>query len=101
MEKSYSGKPPTGDEWEQIGGCIVNDEAWQVWRKEQAHTPDWGTYKICAIGKAKRKANYWFVRNDSTGQIGFAKDFAIMRETRPELHQTIESLLKHQSGNKR
>lgn len=96
MHKLYAGKQPEGEEWKLISMCQSDGVEWNVYRKEQDHDPKWGTYKICAIGKAPRKANYWFVRNDSTGQIGFAKDYAIMRDTRPQLHEQVEELLKQQ-----
>jgi hypothetical protein len=96
VEKFYSGKKPEGDEWKLIGSCQSDDMEWQVYRKSQPHDPKWGTYKICAVGKAKKKANYWLARNDTTGQIGFAKDYAIMRDKRPHLHNQVEALLSSQ-----
>lgn len=96
MQKLYAGKEPEGEGWKLVSVCKSEGVDWNVYRKGQDHDPKWGTYKVCAIGKAARKANYWFVRNDATGQIGFAKDYAIMRDTRPQLHEQIEELLKQQ-----
>jgi hypothetical protein len=47
-----------------------------------------------ANGRAANKANYWLARNKLTGQIGFARDFIRMRETRPELYEQVEAIIK-------
>lgn len=94
MGKTYSGQIPTGDDWAKVGECFMDGVEWHAFRKQQGHDPDWSTYKVCANGRAPNKANYWFVRNDRTGQLGFAKDFAIMRDKRPDLHAQIEKILK-------
>ena len=67
---------------------------WLVFSKSQEHTPDWRTYKIVANGRAANKANYWTARNKMTGQIGFARDYIRMRETRPQLHAQVEAIIK-------
>jgi len=97
MAKMYAGKVPSTEEaWSRIKTVVdpSDKSKWMVFSKSQAHTPDWMTYKVVADGRAEGKANYWFVRNSTTGQLGFAKDFAIMREKRPSLHSQIESVLK-------
>lgn len=96
MGKMYAGNmPQPGEGWNQLGQCNdVDDVQWFVFSKSQDHSPEWMTIKIVANGKAKSKANYWLVRNMQTGQIGFARDYVLMRENRPELHQQIENLLK-------
>jgi hypothetical protein len=102
MGKMYAGKVPTPNEDWRLLKTVPNPSdktSWMVFCKPQEHTQDWVTYKIVANGRAQHKANYWFVRNSSTGQIGFAKDFAIMRETRPDLHAQVESLLKQVGGH--
>lgn len=96
MEKLYAGKPPIGDEWRFVSDVKSEGIDWNLYKKDQPHDPHWKTYKICAVGKAPRKANYWLARNDETGQIGFAKDYAIMRDKRPDLHEQIEKVLKQQ-----
>lgn len=96
MAKMYAGKIPDQDQgWQQVGVCKDSDEVeWLVFRKGQDHTPDWSTYKVVANGRALAKANYWLVRNDTTGQIGFARDYVFMRDNRPELHAQIEAIFK-------
>lgn len=102
MGKMYAGKVPSSDEaWKHIQTVLdPSDQTnWMVFSKAQEHTADWITYKIVAKGRAQNKANYWLVRNSTTGQIGFARDFAIMRETRPSLHAQVESILKQVGGH--
>ena len=83
--------PNLDDGWTKIAQCLDDDAVnWLVFRRRQEHTPDWSTYKVVADGRAANKANYWMVRNDKTGQIGFIRDFASMKENRPKLHSKIE-----------
>ena len=101
MGKMYAGKVPSTEEnWSHIETVVDPSDKtkWMVFSKAQEHTPDWVTYKIVANGRAENKANYWLVRNLTTGQLGFARDFAIMREKRPALHAQVESILKQVGG---
>jgi hypothetical protein len=92
--KSYRGNPPdTSEGWRRVRSCFDAEKIeWRVFAKPQPHTNDWLTFKIVANGHAPRKANYWVVLNTMTGQIGYTRDFATMREHRPELHAKIEEL---------
>jgi len=96
MSKMYAGKiPSTSEGWAQIGECKdKNGARWFVFSKPQAHTPDWRTYKIVANGRARGKANYWLVRNSQNGKIGFARDYVLLRENRPDIHAQVEAILK-------
>jgi hypothetical protein len=93
--KIYAGNhPDTIQGWEVI--ARLEDEnglLWFVYRKPQDHSDEWITYKIVAEAKAFKKANYWLARNRVTGQIGFARDFAMMRSHRPLLHKSVERVL--------
>ena len=90
-ERSYRGNAPDPDlGWVMIRKIGIGDELWMIFRQAQAHSPDWANYKIVSTGLVKRKANYWLARNDATGQIGFSRDFAMMREHRPRLHTMVE-----------
>jgi hypothetical protein len=94
MMRTYFGLVPNlNDGWKQIDKYVDHDGIeWLVFRRPQEHTPDWSTYKVVSNGRAANKANYWLVRNDRTGQIGFARDYASMRENRPKLHEKIEKI---------
>lgn len=95
MGKKYLGrKPDQGEGWQQIDSFLDGDEVeWLFYKKPQEHSNEWFTYKIVANGEAENKANYWLVRNNQTKQIGFGKDFSIMRNNRPDLHSYFENLL--------
>lgn len=97
MGKMYAGNlPKDGEGWEQVGKCMDSDDVeWLVFSKPQDHTPDWMTFKIVANGRAQNKANYWLVKNAVTGQIGFARDYVHMRDSRPELHAQVEAIFKN------
>jgi hypothetical protein len=72
---------------------------WCVFIKPQNHSDEWFTVKIVANGRAPYKANYWLVTNINTGQIGYARDYAVMRENRPSLHDYVELILiEYKSG---
>ena len=96
MGKMYAGNPPAdGEGWNQVGKCMDSDDVeWLVFSKPQDHTPNWMTFKIVANGRAQNKANYWLVKNAVTGQIGFARDYVHMRDSRPELHAQVEAIFK-------
>jgi hypothetical protein len=97
MGKMYRGNvPKEEDGWVNVGTCydIDNSIEWFVFSQAQKHSEDWQTYKIVVNGRAMNKANYWMVRNNNTGQIGFASDYAKMRSDRPHLHAKVESLLR-------
>jgi hypothetical protein len=90
-ERIYKGSiPDKKDGWERVAACSDRDGTeWVLCRKEQSHDSTWATYKLCVNGQAPRKANYWFARNEETGQIGFSRDLAILREYRPYLHAMV------------
>ena len=96
MGKMYAGNlPKDGEGWEQVGKCMDSDDVeWLVFSMPQDHTPNWMTFKIVANGRAQNKANYWLVKNAVTGQIGFARDYVHMRDSRPELHAQVEAIFK-------
>jgi hypothetical protein len=98
MPKMYKGNPPDlAEGWEKIGECKDGEGVtWLMFRKPQDHDDEWSTYKICAKGAARSKGNYWAVRKD-TGQLGFARDMASMREHRPELHAFVERMMSQHS----
>ncbi|AGH31804.1 hypothetical protein SLPG_00010 [Salicola phage CGphi29] len=62
---------------------------WAIYRKDQGKGNGWSTYRIVAKDKAERKGNYWLVRNDQTGQMGFVRDIEAMKEHRPELYERV------------
>jgi hypothetical protein len=87
----YAGRHPSAsDGWEQIGAF----NGWKVYTQAQAHSDAWVNCKVVADGKVQNKANYWFTKNTKTGQCGFARDLAIMKTNRPELHQFVEGLFQ-------
>ena len=96
MTKTYRGNlPQDGEGWSRVGQWSDPDDVeWIVFSKPQEHSEDWMTFKIVANGRAKNKANYWLVKNISTGQLGFARDYVHMRENRADLHAKVESIIK-------
>lgn len=101
MSRMFTGNLPGADEgWGRIGTFTdsVGIE-WLIFAKAQEHDPAWCTYKIVANGKAENKANYWLVRKDDTGQLGYAHDYAIMRKNRPDLHAYVEQLFAARTKN--
>lgn len=89
--RSYQGHAPDPAEgWEKIGEFQDETEgSWRVYRQQQEHSPDWGTYKVAATEPVAGRANYWFTRNDSTGQLGFGRDLHQMRTARPKLYEAV------------
>jgi hypothetical protein len=96
--KSYWGKVPEADDgWKMVESVVSEGTRWMVFEQPQAHTDEWFNYKIVADGKVQRKANYWLARSKRTGQIGFTRDYALLREHRPEVHAKVESMFEGMS----
>jgi|LauGreDrversion4_2_1035121.scaffolds.fasta_scaffold1569857_1 hypothetical protein len=98
MERSHLGRiPPVEDGWKQVSQFENDEQVWMLYKKPQAHTDEWTTYKLVAKGRAKKKANYWLVKNHKTGAVGFANDFLLLQQYRPNLYkfvnQYFESIL--------
>ena len=93
--RTYRGNHPDIEaQWLQLNYDIHADGCdWSVYEKEQEHSQQWRYYKIVAAEKAPLKANYWFAKNLVTGQIGYNRDMAMMRKTRPSLHVKVEQAL--------
>lgn len=90
--KMYKGQIPPSP-WAQVHRATVDGVEWLVFEKSQAHSDEWVTYKVVANGRASSKANYWMARNKTTGKIAFARDYAIMKTTRPELFSIVEGVI--------
>jgi len=91
-QKMYAGRIPD-EQWNQIGQCDDEGVEWRVYSKAQDHSDDWMTYKIVANGRAQGKANYWLARNNKTAQIGFARDYFLMSNSRPNLFKQVEGMI--------
>ena len=73
-----------------------NGAGWEIFARKQDHSDEWVTFKVCAIEKVARKANYWLARNIETGQIGYSRDLGHMKQHRPVLYRRVmESLERH------
>lgn len=93
--------PPESSGWKLISQIDrLYGADWGVFRRSQGHSTEWAYYKIVAIDGAEEKANYWMARNDSTGQLGYTRDMAIMRAKRPDLHSRVEAILTKQEPKK-
>jgi hypothetical protein len=91
MRKMYCGNLPL--DWDEVGRWVDKDGVeWVMFKKQQAHSADWATFKVCASTKAPHKANYWFARNYKTGQTAYAKDLVVMKNSRPEMWKVVEEL---------
>lgn len=102
MAKTYAGNPPDESSgWEMIGECDADGIGWIIFSKAQNHSTEWRTYKVVAKYRAPIKANYWIVKNGTTGQIGFARDYACMRSTRKDLHAKVELIVSDYSKRTR
>ena len=95
MGQKYRGNIPDQDQgWDLFVELADGDGVrWLVYQQDQRNTLDWATIKVVADGWAEGKANYWFVWNRHTGQIGYIRDLAIMRENKPHLHRLVSDAL--------
>lgn len=85
--------PPFERGWRSMGVCKdAQGLPWGVFVQDQEHSEAWKTLKVAALAAVSSKANYWVAFNVRTGQIGFARDYSLMRKNRPELHERVEAL---------
>ena len=94
MAKMFCGNAPEGDEWSLLDEITDQSIRWNIFEKDQQHSNEWMTYKVCAEGRAPHKANYWFSRNAVTGQVGFTRDLTAMLDKRPDLYHGIMNILE-------
>lgn len=96
--KQYAGNHPDLESgWIRWFEIQSNDGvSWSVYFKNQEHSDEWVTYKVCANGKASGKANFWFTKNTQTGQVGFGRDRELLKEHRPEIFERLESAIKEE-----
>jgi hypothetical protein len=96
MARMYTGRiPSASDGWEKEESFFLkNGELWHLYKKSQPESQDWVTIKVISIKEVFAKANYWFSVNLRDGQIGFGRDYMIMRTTRPELFSQVDSFTK-------
>lgn len=92
MERMYQGNHPEPHKGWRIADRLskLDGVEWLLYEQDQPHTHEWKNYKIVADGAAPSKANYWMAKNIVTGQLGFSRDLAAMRTTRPGLHAQVE-----------
>lgn len=92
--RTYIGQIPSfGKGWRALATCTDEDESkWGVFMQHQEHSEVWKTLKVVALERVERKANYWVAINVATGQLGFARDYALLRKGRPQLHQEVEKI---------
>ena len=94
--KLYAGNHPEVDSgWTKWFNVNSSDGvSWSVYLKSQDHDHEWVTYKVCANGKAHGKANFWFTKNTSTGQVGFGRDRELLKEHRPEVFEKLDQMIR-------
>jgi len=100
MEKSYEGNKPKTEGWVKLENYDGVDGTWNVWvQHQQPESRRWLTVKVFASGRVARKANYWVTKSLRTGYIGRFRDYAILRETRSDLHRHVEDQLSNYLRN--
>lgn len=99
-DRIYRGVVPSEkDGWERVEKFECGDGIrWLVFRQAQPHSDEWVTLKMVAEDGAPKKASYWLTLNERTGQFGFARDYAMMREHRPSAHAKFEAVILSLQG---
>lgn len=104
INKTFQGNPPKGSRWEKSFSLKIsgirdfegNESEWTVWLDQTTHKAKNGSSlqncKIVSNSRIESKANYWI--RLSPGGYFFSKDAKILKEKRPELYETVLSLLK-------
>lgn len=99
MQQRIGNVPDLTEGWRAIHHTTdPHDKSqWTVFSRPQQQSADWETVKIIATERVTGKANFWLVKNIRTGQIGYARDYAMLRQQRPELHARIEFMFNNRS----
>lgn len=88
--KMYGGRVPDEAEgWRLKAELKDGEQKWRLFEKPQAHSDDWVTYKVVAVGRVERKANYWMVKNTKTGQCAYPADMELMKQHRANLFKQV------------
>lgn len=92
----YEGNAPSLDDgWFVLGDVdLPNGEMWVVYAR---HTGEFVNVKVVAAKPVPNKGNYWFSRHRLGGLVK-PRDFAIMKEGRPDLHHGVSQLLETHYG---
>lgn len=101
--RAYLGRPPhngvlvavfSGFPCPLPGG---QSETWHLYLREQASSPVWLSFKLCAVGVAALKGNYWLGWGMREKRFNRFADSARLHSGRPELCtavvRTIEELV--------
>ncbi len=94
----YAGNPPAdGGMWVKQPEPLheIDGTAWELYVSGQ--DTDWPLLKLCAVGKAKTKANYWLAWSKSKARFVRSKSAALLYFGRPKLYATLESRLQRES----
>jgi len=90
-QRRYLGNPP-GDEWEEVDLVEAEHGSWRVFVRAQDASP-WISVKVCAVGYAPRKGNYWLTWSGK--RFGHGHDLFKLLQHRPELGKVLEDRLWH------
>lgn len=98
--RSYLGVQALSEGWHTIGAMTDEDGVrWMVAIKDQNPDTHWRTLKVWAVGRAKRKANYWGSYQASDVLVfGRELDLQTMRKHRPALRAYLVKALSAQSS---
>lgn len=91
--KYYFGNRPDPSE----GWCLM-DRVMDGWELYTRYDDGWIRCKVVATRPVDLKANYWWSFHHDTGVLRLPRDFAIMRDTRPDLHAAVCAELEEVYG---
>jgi hypothetical protein len=96
--KKYTGSIPRGEKWGAVDDFMIGKNEWEVFIDTSA-TSIWVDVKVVCIGRAAKKANYWFKWNGE--RMSECTDANAMRDYRPDLYARVMAVLNERHGGLR
>ncbi len=97
--RSYTGNPPEGegDMWVKHPLLLRAEDGtkWALYIADR-NTP-WPRLKLCAVGWAKNKGNYWLAWSHSKARFVRSREAGLLHQHRPDLYAALESRLQRES----
>lgn len=91
--RSYAGRPPDGEIWFKYPATLYHEEDGTTWRLYTSDG-DWPRLKLCVVGKAEHKANYWLIWAKCYSRFVRSREAGKLYENRPKLYADLEALLQ-------
>lgn len=89
--KKYEGNYPTDSSWAMRKNFFAEGMGWRLYA-QHVEERTYLSYKLCVVGKAPKKANYWIAWSLRKG-APFGKDFNVLQSHRPKIAEIVVGII--------